>query len=358
MAVLPTATEVASLRFVVRLPGLWWRYVLAVLLFCLGTYVWLTGQGAIGLAVVLLGHLPLWVLRRPFSPGGATPVHEEMWAPAEEGWFARVRRLEDGAARWDRAAWDGTSWLGLLALACVAGVVAAALRVLYVAEGLEAAERVGAAAAVLLLPIWINGARSRWNPSELRIKGAALEVARKLAVARAGGAYDVIPLLAVRQGRRGRYPVDARLLLRPKAQDARGFVGIQIQVRVHNVRGQDLPYLYCVVLGEEGFALPGADFQFGPDDRRPTVFELGRDEGVDFLLVRQHVDEQGGWHTRQADIQGLVATALEVADQALAANTLPEEELVDEQPERPERPEQPEQPEQPERPEEPEEPEE
>jgi len=278
---------------------------------------------------VLLGHLPLWVLRREGSTGGATPLHEEMWAPAEAGWHERIRRLEEGAARWDSSAWDATTWFGLLVLALVAGVLGLAAWALQDLAGQQAASRLAVAAGVLLLPVWLNGMRARWNPSELRIKGVVLEVARRAANALAADTHDIIPLLAVRDGRHGRYPVDARLVLRPKREDARGYLGIQVQVLVHNVSGQDLPYLYCVVLGEEGFALPGADFQFGPDDRQPTVFELGRDEGVDYLVVRQQETAEEGWYTREADVKGLVATALEVAEQALAANTLPEE-LVEE----------------------------
>ena len=68
-----------------------------------------------------------------------------------------------------------------------------------------------------------------------------------------------MPTLALREGRRGKYPVDARLMLRPAREDATGFLGVQVQVALNNVQGTDYPYLYAVVLGKDAFRLPKAE---------------------------------------------------------------------------------------------------
>ena len=67
-----------------------------------------------------------------------------------------------------------------------------------------------------------------------------------------------MPLLALREGRRGHYPVDARLMARPAREDASGFLGVQVQVAMNSVKGTDYPYLYAVVLGKGAFRFPKA----------------------------------------------------------------------------------------------------
>ena len=127
-----------------------------------------------------------------------------------------------------------------------------------------------------------------------------------------------MPTLALREGRRGKYPVDARLMLRPSKEDESGFLGVQVQVAMNNVRGTDYPYLYAVVLGKGAFKLP--DLQRRTADGVDLVFEQGEGDGVRYLVVRQHADTTGGWHTEPHHIAGIVAQALELARQAWRMN--------------------------------------
>ena len=57
------------------------------------------------------------------------------------------------------------------------------------------------------------------------------------------GWSDVVPLLAFREGKRGKYPVDAKLMLRPAADDGSGFLGIQVQVALRH--GKSLQVITC-----------------------------------------------------------------------------------------------------------------
>jgi hypothetical protein len=311
----PTPAETASLRFVFPMASLQTRVAAAFLLFAAGLAVWClapTIVAALGLLLIAAGHLPLWVRTQTNAPGGATPRHEEVWAPAEDDWLDRVRAHERRGAKWDTTPWDVSNLLGagalvllLVALFVVAGTVGAAL-------GADAFFRVGVAAPLLLVPLWINGMRTTWNPSELRKKGEALAVARAEAERLSAGDFEPVPLLALREGRRGRYPVDARLMLRPAREDETGFLGVQLQVAMNSVQGTDYPYLYAVVLGKDAFRPPGVEGERTAHGVR-LVLELGRSEGVRFLVVRQHADTKGGWHTEPEHIRGIVETALELA---------------------------------------------
>ena len=110
------------------------------------------------------------------------------------------------------------------------------------------------------------------QPAEIDRVRATLE--------KAGGKdFDLVPLLALREGRRGHYPVDARLMARPAREDASGFLGVQVQVAMNNVKGTDYPYLYAVVLGKGAFRFPkgpGRQTVGGVD----LVVEEGESEGV------------------------------------------------------------------------------
>jgi hypothetical protein len=314
----PTPAEAAGLRFLLPLGGLGARFVLSGALFALGLAGWCLGAGpqaAIGLGLLVIGHLPLWVRTQTIAPGGATPQHEDVWAPVEDDWLRRVEALEQQGERWDTTPWDVSNALGFLSLLGVLLVVAAAAFLAGTVFGPDALFRLAVAAALLLVPLWFNGMRTTWNPSELRKKGEALAVARATLQEVGGKDFDLVPLLALREGPHGHYPVDARLMARPAHEDAIGFLGVQVQVSLNNVQGKDYPYLYAVILGKDGFRFPA-----GPSRAHERgvslVFEDGRSAGVRYRVVRQYADKNGGWHTEPDDIRGIVATAVAKAREA------------------------------------------
>jgi hypothetical protein len=309
----PTAAEAAALRFLVPFGGLASRFLGAGALFLSGFAMASLGGGTwvqrLGYAVILGGHLPLWVRRQTNAPGGATPAHEEVWVPVEDAWLDRVLAHERRGERWDTTPWDISNRRGVIVLVVL---LAALWLAPYMAgQTFESWFTVRAARAVpyLLVPLWLNGIRTVWNPSELRKKGEALAVARAAVEAEAKGDFDFIPMLALRAGVRGRYPVDARLMLRPSREDASGFLGVQLQVSINSVQGTDYPYLYGVVLGKGDFRLAGKGGK-----RRvggvELVDEFGQKEGVRFHVIRQHADRSGGWHTTPEQIRVIAAEAL------------------------------------------------
>jgi len=318
----PTAAETASLRFLLPLGDLRLRVVLAGALFASGLAAWCLGPWPLaiaGLLLLLAGHLPLWARSQTTAPGGATPEHEDVWAPVEDEWLERVNGLEARGARWDTTPWDISSGMGCLALLGVLLLVATLAFLVGTAIGPDALFRVAVAAPLLFVPLWLSGLRTTWNPSELRKKGEALAVARAALAETAGKDFDLVPLLALREGRRGHYPVDARLMARPAREDASGFLGVQVQVAMNNVKGTDYPYLYAVVLGKGAFRFPkapGRQTVHGVD----LVIEAGESEGVRYRVVRQHADQSGGWHTAPDHIRGIVSAALDRAREAWREN--------------------------------------
>ncbi len=319
----PTAAEATSLSFRIPFGGLAQRFLIAGAIFAVGFSLACNAGGVwlqrLGYAIILAGHLPLWVRTQTNAPGGATPKHEEVWVPVEEGWLDRVLAHERRGERWDTTPWDITNRRGKLVLI----VLLAALFLGPYTAGvlLESGLLMRAARAVpyLLVPLWFNGIRTVWNPSELRKKGEALAIARAAAEKSAKGLFDFIPMLALRKGGKGSYPVDARLMLRPSREDSSGFLGVQVQVSINSVQGVDYPYLYAVVLGKGNFTLPGAAGRrrVGGVD---LVSEFGQKEGVHFHVIRQHADKGGGWNTEKGQIDVIVGEAIRAGLEAWRAN--------------------------------------
>ena len=319
---LPTSAENATLHFVVPFSSLRARALAASGLAVAGLVLWSVMPwfvAPLGLLVVLGAHVLVWARTQTTAPGGATPQHEEMWAPVEDDWLERVTALEEKGERWDVTPWDISNRIGCLALFALLAAVSAAGVAAAALLDFDNALRLVIGGTVLLAPLWFNGMRTTWNPSELRKKGQALAVARAAAQKLGKGDYDFVPTLALREGRRGKYPVDARLMLRPAREDGSGFMGVQVQVTMNSVQGTDYPYLYAVILGKEGFKLPDVEARrlaHGVD----FVCEKGSGKSVRYVVVRQHADKSGGWHTDEGAIAGVLTAALELARSAWRLN--------------------------------------
>jgi hypothetical protein len=235
-----------------------------------------------------------------------------VWAPVEDGWMERIETLEDKGNRWDTTPWEISNLRGCLTMVGVLFLLAVVVTGSGAALGSDVFFRLAVAAPLLVVPLWVNGMRTTWNPSELRMKGDALAQAGAAADFASGGDFDSVPMLALREGRQGKYPVDARLMLRPAREDESGFLGVQVQVAMNNVKGTDYPYLYAVILGKGDFRMPAVTPRLRRGDA-DIVFERDESEGVRFLVVRQHADTHGGWHTEPQHIQAIVSVALEKA---------------------------------------------
>ncbi|NVB39076.1 hypothetical protein G6O69_14630 [Pseudenhygromyxa sp. WMMC2535] len=314
MSVWPSQAERTSLRFVFipKLPLLL-RYLIAAAAFSVGGYLLFFYYSDIGEGLFyiplpfLFAHLVLWTRSQTNAPGGATPNSKDLnWVPVDDDWPKKLQQIEAKARAWDLTPWEITNWQGILTAIVVIGLPAFAISSL---RGLESPSFVLRSQVMLMLtlaPMWLSGTRSIWHPSELSLKLDALANARKRAKEHSDR-FEIVTLMALTETRRGKYPVDVRMMLRPKA-GAEGFIGVQIQVALNNVQGRDYPYLYCVILTEEKGRLPELV------QRPGLVIEPGSGSGAQYLVVRQRADNSGGWHTSNADIFRILNHTLKLTE--------------------------------------------
>ncbi len=313
MSLFPDKNERSYLRFLIGEGRFALRYLVAGGLFVLG--FWLSLAGVLlplGLALILLGHLPLWVRRQKLAPAPAGAGGEPVWAPADPDWHLQIQQRIAKGRRWDQSFWDLSSPLvivSLLVLGFVGFLVFSAGVVVF--DGL-AWLPFSLAAFTLWAPMFLNGMRAPWHPNQLIIKAQALAPIGQVVQDVCPDAYDVVPLLGLVEGKRGRYPVDARVMLRPKADDGSGFIGVQVQVCINSVQGKNYPYVYCVVLGKPEFEIRAS--------HPKLVLEPGHGDDVRYLVVRQHADRRGGWHTSAKVVSQIVTEAMDIAERARRAN--------------------------------------
>jgi hypothetical protein len=313
MSLWPDSNERSYLDFLIGSGHFGLRYAGAGALFVIG--MWLSLAGAclpLGLLLILLGHLPLWVKRQKLAPAPVDPLGDPVWAPADPDWAEHVEQLVARGRRWDQSFWDITSPLAIISLLLLGmvGFVAFAAGVALFDE--MAWLPFCLAALALWLPMFINGMRAPWHPNQLTLKAEALATVAEILEASFPDRYDLVPLLGLMEGKRGRYPVDARIMLRPKEDDGSGFIGVQVQCCLNSVQGKNYPYVYCVVLGKTGFRIEAV--------HPSIVLEHGRGDDVAYMVVRQHADRRGGWHTGPPAVSGLVREALDIAERARRAN--------------------------------------
>lgn len=313
MPIWPDQNERSYLDFAIGKGGFGLRYLVAAVLFVLGFWLLLAGACfPVGLLLVLLGHLPLWVRRQRLAPAPTDPLEEPVWAPVDGDWHTRIEELVRSGRRWDQSFWDASSPLVLVTFGVLGAIGFLLFSTLAITTDELAWLPFMAGLVALWGPLFVNGMRAPWHPNQLVLEGRALAPVADMVEQAAPGAYDVVPLLGLREGGRGRYPEHARVMLRPKADDGSGFIGVQVQVCLNNVRGTNYPYLYCVVLGKTGFYFPAISTDL--------VTEAGEGQDVRYMVVRQYADRNGGWHTDEAAVALIVTSALELAAKARLTN--------------------------------------
>jgi hypothetical protein len=324
----PDQAERDSLSFLVAGMRFSWRYLLAFACFASGIALAALVPGSAwvaGLALVMAGHLPLWVMGPYLEPAapmtGGDPVD---WVSVgatgttatadpvgsfEEDWVDKARRLVAQGAAWDRSTLDISNLLGGLVFGLTAVVALLFWAGTSLIFGHEAMTRLLWIVVALVLPLFFNGMRRTWKPANLLLRGETLKVARNAVLTRRKGGWIADSVLGMKQGSKGRYPTDARLMIRPVLAEGEaddGFIGVQVQVALNTVQGKVYPYLYAVVLAKKSFRMPIPPATY--------VVEPGESDDVRFLVVRQAADRKGGWYTPPGVVQTLVDDALDMAE--------------------------------------------
>ncbi len=107
-------------------------------------------------------------------------------------------------------------------------------------------------AAVLILPIWLSGQVSSWEPSDMRVKIEQLKLVHDELIK--SKAITLQPNILLAETTNGSVPIDVKLMVKP-ANCPEDFYGIQLQTTMNSVQSRNYPYTYCVLIAKPSFGL-------------------------------------------------------------------------------------------------------
>ncbi len=311
-----------------------------------------------GLAVQVLASVWVgWLLVLVGALMGATRgIHNKPSLRGPRRWeqvtldeFNRVVEVGRRARRWSWSVFNLTSWPGALTFLATAVVVLwvggalgkkgdlsplAGLHFLFELTewSITDGQKLWLLDAVaLVLPIWLSGFLSAWEPDELLIKVKCLLEASEYVSGLSSAGLTLVPQLEVASRKPSKSPRRKRGLPKPEQErqlprDARlqvrfddapeEFLGVQIQLSINRV-GQAYPYLYCVLLAKQGFGLRerlGGVGRVGKD-----MLEYSSEEDVEVVVYRQYTTRKTGYHTNYRARMRVISGTFRLARQILEA---------------------------------------
>ncbi len=287
---------------------------------------------------LLIGSLPLlltgnlFLLVRGYNLRPTQSLRKGDWEKTTRDRFAKMRQLEREVKHWDESFTDLTCGSGVVAFILLAIVVGAVGLVL--ANSLTArfwTPVFVADAIVLLLPHWITGTRRGWRPVALRQTIDALETALRTIDKFDSPSCQIQPLFEMAGKGERQVPIGARVFIRfPDGPS--GLLGLQFQVALNNVQGTNFPYLYAVIVAEEGFGLlkqfqtPIKQQAQGGSVRHKKkgglTVESNREEEVEVIIIRQRTTKTSGYHTKPPAIRHIALAAWQGMETILASTNV------------------------------------
>ncbi|HIJ64806.1 MAG TPA: hypothetical protein HPP77_02560 [Candidatus Hydrogenedentes bacterium] len=288
------------------------RLIIAFLLMIAGLVVeaiLLDSAFWVGLPIVLAGVIML--LTKGYDNTVQRRRASKDWRPATRAEVERIIALDKKQRDWDKATVDITCTRGLLTLVAIA--VVAGLTALFLSQTVSQRMLpvVIGNAAVMVLPFWVTGVRSILKNDKLIIKAKMLLEIEK-AFERFGRQSDEefqyqLQTAKAKDGS-GEVPGDAKAVL-AFHEGPPEFLGMQIQVSINSVQGNDFPYFYCVLVARPGLdGMNGNPFSPPP---RNVIIEPKRQDDVDIVVIRQRTTKNSGYHTKQPVATRIFFYALE-----------------------------------------------
>ncbi len=312
MSIFPERMRQGEIKFIIakNLPYVT-RLIIISILLLLGLSLQLVMNFWIG-AFALISATALSLIRGYRDKPALTGP--EQWSQVTPDEYKKVKNKQNELKRWDLDLFDITNPLGGFFFAIVACICLVIW--VFLEPGSTLANYWRIDCIVLLVPHWITGVRSFLRQDRLIIKINVLE--RMIELLSSPSDIQVLPMLATRQTKeKGTIPTDARLMVRfLNAPDY--FLGLQIQISINSVQGNDYPYLYCVLIAQENARLFSRQKEILTKNYRNILLEQKNSDEVDVLVIRQQTTKTSGYHTNLSACRFIVQTTIEIARTLLA----------------------------------------
>ncbi len=227
--------------------------------------------------------------------------------------FEDILEINRRSKRWDRSIVDITCPLGGLSL--VGLLLGLALLWWYLSR--KGQMRLGniivADAILFFFPHWVTGVKSILKNPRLIIKiENFLKLTEYFETIKAEG-EEIEYWLRTAKAEGGEVPTDAKLVVK-FASASSSFLGLQVQISITSVQGNDYPYMYCVLVAKHDFGLHSS---------KPSLpglrVESSRDSEVEVMVIRQRTTRTSGYHTRLRAMKQILTRSIKATREVISA---------------------------------------
>lgn len=225
----------------------------------------------------------------------------------------KVREIEELRKKskiWDRDALDISSWLGVLSLIMFGGLALIGAWILgKMADDMRVTAILAIDIAIMVIPLWFSGMRFIMKQPNLAIKVRLILWLHSVFEDLKKEGEEFRPALLLSRGRDDKtIPDDVRFSVAfPDSPE--GFYGLQAQINLNVVQGASYPYFYCVLAAEPGFGL--IKYKEKIQLAKKVICEYQEDSRAEVLVIRQFTTRKSGYHTKEKQCIGILATSLE-----------------------------------------------
>ena len=251
--------------------------------------------------------------------------NKKEWRAGDKEQLEKIVAVSNKTKTWDQSMIDITCGRGFLMLLAVAVFFAILFIILCGCGYPLLGFLVVVDGVVLLFPHWVTGVRRILTNDKLVVKVQNLLYVYSIWEKMKDKDEAMNVQIEIAKAEKGEIPTDAKLILQ-KPSLGSSFYGLQIQVVLNNVQGNDFPYLYCVLVAKNEFGMREKieSSKSAEPPEKPASFLISlisipvpkittewKDEGeMDIVVMRQETSKTSGYHTDTKAVERIFQFAL------------------------------------------------
>lgn len=235
------------------------------------------------------------------------------WENVGKSKLEEFLKLDKQIAKWDRSSMDISNPLGFFTFL----VILAVLVILFIISLFEedtALKIISVNGAVLLIPFWVTGVRSKYRILKVvqKIELIVKLLSREEAQAKLKP-HDVDYYFLMGGLEKTKAPVDVKFRINIKDRH-KDFLGLYGQIVLNYVQSTSYPYFYMVLVARQGFGLDSIYKNYTPPN--PVIKEYKVQSDVEVLVIRQRTTRKSGYNTKDKQIRQIFFEGVQLAEQA------------------------------------------
>lgn len=221
--------------------------------------------------------------------------------------------LDRKITRWDRSSMDITNGLGFLTFLILAAVLVI-MFIMSQADGNKPLEILSINGAVLLIPFWVTGVRSKYRILKVIQKiNLILRLLEKKELQPKLARHDLDYFFLLGGKKEAKVPVDVKFRVDIENHH-KDFLGLYGQVVLNSVQNTTYPYFYMVLVAKLKYGLDQVYKNFSPGAGIIKEYKIQSD--VEVLVIRQRTTRTSGYNTKDKQVYRIFLEGLQLAEKA------------------------------------------